>query len=58
MHFICRKWTIVVAELCDPMCQKRWTCLKTLRTGRVLNLVVVALCLLNQGKRIMLSDIF
>ena len=50
--------TIFAAEFRDLTCQKRLTCLKTLRTGRVLYLVVVVLCLLIQGKRIMLNDVF
>ena len=58
MYFVRRKRTIFVAEFRDIMCQKLWTCLKTLRTGRVLNLVVVVLCLLIQGKLILLSDVF
>ena len=49
--------TICVAKCSDIMCEKLLTCLKTLRTGRVLNLVVVVLCLLIQGKRILLSDV-
>ena len=58
MCFVHRKRTIFAAEFRDLTCQKLLTCLKTLRTGRVLNLVVVVvLCLLIQGKRIMLNDV-
>ena len=47
------------AEFRDLTCQKLLTCLKTLmRTSRVLNLVVVVLCLLIQGKRILLNYVF
>ena len=58
MYFVRRKRTIFVAEFRDLMCQTLLTCLKTLRTGQVLNIIVVVLCLLIQGKRIMLSDVF
>ena len=58
MYFVHRKRTIYAAEFRDLTCQKLLTCLKTLRTGRVLNLVVVVLCLLIKGKRIMLNDVF
>ena len=57
MCFVHRKRTIFAAEFRDLTCQKLLTCLKTLRTGRVLNLVVVMLCLLIQGKRILLYDV-
>ena len=58
MYFVHRKRTIFAAEFRDLTCQKLLTCLKTLRTGRVLNLVVVVSTLLIQGKRIMLNDVF
>ena len=58
MYFVHRKRTIFAAEFRDLTSQKLSTCLKTLRTGRVLNLVVVVLCLLIQGKRILLNDVF
>ena len=57
MCFVHRKRTIFAAEFRDLMCQKLSTCLKTLRTGRVLNIVVVVLCILIQGKRILLNDV-
>ena len=44
MYFVHRKRTIFATEFRDLTCQKLLTCLKTLRTGRVLNLVVVVLC--------------
>ena len=58
MYFVHRKRTIFASEFRDLTCQKLLTCLKTLRTGRVLNLVVVVLCLLIHGKRILLNDVF
>ena len=58
MYFVHPKRTIFASEFRGLTCQKLLTCLKTLRTGRVLNLVVVVLCLLIQGKRILLNDVF
>ena len=57
MYFVHRKRTLFAAEFRDLTCQKLLTCLKTCRTGRVLNLVVVVLCLLIQGKQIMLNGV-